>query len=126
VFIKENKLIRFIGVGVLNTIFGYSLFALFIYLGMAYPIAALFATILGVLFNFKTIGSIVFGHEGHSRLIHFIAVYTLIYILNVFGLWGLEQLSLDNKYIAGALLLAPLALVSFLLNKKYVFNKVNV
>ncbi|WP_024850587.1 GtrA family protein [Hydrogenovibrio kuenenii] len=124
--IFDKRIISFILVGILNTIFGYSLFSYFIYLGIYYPISVLLATILGVLFNFKTIGRLVFGHRDHSRIFHFIAVYTVIYVINVLGLWGMEQYGLYNKYIAGAILLIPLALLSFVLNKKYVFNQVNV
>lgn len=120
----EDRFYKFLIIGVLNTIVGYSLYALFIYLGFSYPIAVLFATVLGVLFNFKTIGRVVFGDKGNSRLFQFIAVYTLIYILNVLGLWGLEYFSIDNKYIAGAILIVPLALLSFFLNKVYVFKGV--
>lgn len=114
---------KFILVGILNTAVGYSLYALFIFLGLAYPIAVLLSTILGVLFNYKTIGQLVFSHQGSSRLVPFIFVYVLVYGLNVYGLWQLELFGLDNKYLAGAVLLVPLALVSFVLNRFWVFKK---
>lgn len=118
----DIKLIKFLLVGVLNTAFGYSVFAVFIFLGTHYTVAVFFATVLGVLFNYRTIGGIVFNHKGGSKLIPFILVYVIIYALNVFGLWSLDYLGLENKYLAGAILLLPLALVSFVLNKKFVFN----
>lgn len=122
----DKHLMKFLIVGVLNTLFGYSLFALFIFLGINYPVAVLLATILGVLFNYKSIGKLVFDHKGDSRLFHFVSVYVLIYLLNVSGLWALDIVGLENKYIAGAMLLVPLAVVSFVLNKKFVFNQVDV
>lgn len=114
---------RFVLVGVLNTLFGYGLFSFFIYLGIVYPVAVLIATVLGVLFNFRTIGTLVFGVKGNNKLMHFVFVYVVIYILNVAGLWCAEIYGLENKYIAGAVLLAPLAVISFVLNKSFVFNR---
>ena len=114
---------KFIFVGILNTIFGYSLFALFIYLGLYYPLAVLLSTILGVLFNFKTIGRLVFNSSDNGSIFRFILVYAIIYLLNIFFLWLLKKLGSENMYINGFALLIPLAAVSFLLNKFFVFRR---
>ncbi len=119
----DNHFIRFILVGILNTMVGYGLFALFIYLGLHYSLAVLFSTILGVLFNFKSIGKLVFNSNNNERIYHFIGVYILLYLLNVSGLWGLSSIGMENMYVAGAILLAPLAIISFILNKNFVFNQ---
>ena len=119
----DNHFIRFILVGILNTMVGYGLFALFIYLGLHYSLAVLFSTILGVLFNFKSIGKLVFNSNNNERIYHFRGVYILLYLLNVSGLWGLSSIGMENMYVAGAILLAPLAIISFILNKNFVFNQ---
>lgn len=119
----SKEFYRFIVTGILNTLVGYSLYALLIYLGLAYPLAVLFSTILGVLFNYLTIGKVVFVHEGESRLLPFISVYIIVYALNIYGLWQLEFIGIENKYVAGAILLVPLAALSFVLNKFWVFKK---
>lgn len=119
----DKKPFKFLFVGLLNTFVGYSLYALFIYLGLSYPVAVFFSTVLGVLFNYQSIGKLVFSHEGDSRLLPFIGVYAIVYALNIYGLWQLDLLGLSNKYIAGALLLVPLAVLSFVLNKFWVFKK---
>ena len=116
----DNHFIRFILVGILNTMVGYGLFALFIYLGLHYSLAVLFSTILGILFNFKSIGKFVFNSNNNERIYHFIGVYVLLYLLNVSGLWGLSSIGMENMYVAGAILLAPLAIISFILNKNFV------
>ena len=123
IFTSNNHFIRFILVGILNTMVGYGLFALFIYLGLHYSLAVLFSTILGVLFNFKSIGKLVFNSNNNERIYHFIGVYILLYLLNVSGLWGLSSIGMENMYVAGAILLAPLAIISFILNKNFVFNQ---
>jgi len=118
--------LRFLLVGVLNTLVGYGLFSFFIFLDLHYSIAVLFSTILGVLFNFKSIGRMVFNTNNNERIYRFIVVYTFLYLLNISGLWGLSFIGIENMYIAGAILLAPLAIISFILNNNFVFNqKVN-
>lgn len=119
---KNNKFIRFIIVGVLNTIVGYSLFTFFIFLNIHYSLAVLFSTILGVLFNFKSIGKLVFESSDNSLIYRFVGVYTIIYLLNITGLWLFELNGFTNMYLNGFILIFPLAIVSFVLNKKYVFK----
>jgi putative flippase GtrA len=119
----DKRFIRFLFVGALNTAFGYSLYAVFIFLGLHYSIAVFFSTILGILFNFKTIGILVFKN-GNNRLIHrFFAVYAVNYILNVSFLKIFKTAGMENMYINGLILVLPLAVLSFILNKKFVFKR---
>ncbi|MDB5053204.1 MAG: GtrA family protein [Bacilli bacterium] len=118
----DQQFIRFLFVGGINTLFGYAMFALFLFLHLHYAIASLFSTILGVLFNFKTTGKLVFKSNDNRLLVRFFAVYGIVYVLNVFSLKCLNLLKVD-LYISGIILIFPLAIVSFLLNKKFVFKK---
>ena len=122
-FWLKSKHIRFIAVGFMNTLVGYSLFSLFLLLNFHYTLAVFSSTVLGVLFNFKSIGKLVFNSNNNERIYHFIGVYILLYLLNVSGLWGLSSIGMENMYVAGAILLAPLAIISFILNKNFVFNQ---
>lgn len=119
---KNSKFIKFILVGILNTAFGYSLFALFIFLNIHYSLAVFLSTVLGVLFNFKTIGKLVFDSHDNSLIFRFIAVYVLLYLINISCLWFFKISGFENMYINGVVLLTPLAVVSFVLNKKFVFR----
>ncbi|MCT7554551.1 GtrA family protein [Aliarcobacter butzleri] len=119
---KNNKFIKFILVGILNTAFGYSLFALFIFLNMHYSLAVFLSTALGILFNFKTIGKLVFDSHDNSLIFRFIFVYVLLYLINISCLWFFKISGWENMYINGFILLIPLALISFVLNKKFVFK----
>ncbi|HEY6837603.1 MAG TPA: GtrA family protein [Geobacteraceae bacterium] len=118
----DSRLPKFLLVGVLNTVFGYSLFAFFIFVGLHYSLAVLLSTVLGILFNFKTIGRLVFRSHNNRLIFRFVATYGLTYLLNVVFLRILDGLRV-NMYIAGMLLLIPLALISFVLQKKYVFTE---
>lgn len=123
--IQENSFIRFLLVGIINTIFGYLIFSLFIYLGFHFSIAIIFSTLAGILFNFKTIGIIVFKSRENRLIFKFFLVYLIIYVINLIGLKALGFYS-PNRYMDQAILAPFLAVVSYLLNKKFVFNKKNI
>ncbi|MFM7712634.1 MAG: GtrA family protein, partial [Microcystis sp.] len=95
--------------GVVNTLFGYSVFALLFRLGLDYPYSLLIATICGVLFNFKTIGAIVFRDQNNRLLARFIGVYLVIYLLNAESLRIVKMLGI-NMLVAQAILVLPLAI----------------
>ena len=118
------RFVRFLLVGGINTLFGYSIFALFITLGFRYPVALVFSPILGVLFNYRTIGKLVFSQHSFDVivLLKFIMVYTVNYFLNRFAI-SLVLLIVDNVYIAGLIVILPVAVLTYLLNKFIVFSK---
>lgn len=117
----DNAFVRFLAVGMLNTAFGYSVFAASFWLGFGNTLSALLATIFGVLFNFKTTGVIVFKSRENTLIFSFFGVYALTYIFNLAGLYLLNRAGLDS-YAAAAVLALPAALMSFTLNKKLVFR----
>ncbi|CNF39979.1 MULTISPECIES: GtrA family protein [Yersinia] len=117
----EVKLVRFLLVGVMNAAFGYGCFAAFLYLGLHYSMALLLATILGVLFNFKSIGALVFGSKKNSLIFRFVAGYIVVYGANVAGIAALTSLG-ATPYLAGIALIVPMALLSFVINNRYIFN----
>ncbi len=120
--VQDKTFAKFIAVGLLNTLFGYSVFALLLFIGLHYAIATLVATVLGVLFNFKTIGTLVFKNSNNILIIKFVGVYTITYFLNIVLLKILSTWSI-NMYLAGFLLLAPMAMLAYLLNRHFVFNE---
>ena len=117
----NNRFIRYLFVGVINTAFGYLLFALLIYLHLHYSLASLLATIASVLFNFKTIGKIVFNSSNTSLIKKFLNVYSFTYLLNIGGL-SVFSIYHINMYVAGFILLALITPISFILNRNYVFK----
>ena len=117
----SKQFARFLLVGGLNTLFGYSLFALLVWLKLPYPLAIGLATAGGIALNFQTTGRLVFGGAPLSRGARFVAVYGVVYILNVAGVAALLSSGL-NLYMANALVIIPLALVTYLLQRKFVFN----
>lgn len=119
----SEQFILFLVMGGINTLFYYSLYSLLIYVGLYYAIAVVIATVCGVLFNFQTFGRIVFKDFQLRLLWRFICVYIVVCAANIAGLRLLELVGLVNKYIAGAVLVLPIALLGYVLNKTFVFNR---
>ncbi|TRU97451.1 MAG: GtrA family protein [Microcystis wesenbergii Mw_QC_S_20081001_S30D] len=126
--VKKHKFARFLLVGVLNTLFSYFLYGTLILIGLDYKYAVLLATILGVLFNFQTTGKLVFGSKNNKLIFRFVLVYVVTFLLNVEVLRivdaidiGIEQKT--KMLIAGAILLLPMAVISFILIKLFVFRE---
>lgn len=119
----EIEFVRFLAVGGINTLFGYSMFAIFTFIGFEYHRAILFSTILGVIFNYKTIGKLVFNHHHFHMIIvlKFVFAYGLSYFLNTRGV-SLVLRFIDNTYIAGGIVILPVSVAIYLLNKFFVFR----
>ena len=113
--------LRFLVVGGINTVFGYSIFALFILIGLHYVLAALLGTICGILFNFKTTGTLVFKNRDNRLIFRFFGVYSITYFLTI-GLLKLFNMAGVTPLVAGAIIVLPMGVVSFLLMKKLVFK----
>lgn len=113
--------LRYLVVGCVNTAFGYSQFAFLVYVGLPYPIASLIATIIGIIFTFKTHGKFVF-HNTNPRLIwRFVSVYGFLYVLNVSSIYCLIKF-LSNVYASSAVALVITSGVGFLLNRYFVYS----
>lgn len=125
---KKHQFVKFLLVGVLNTLFGYSLFAILILIGLNYKYAVLLGTILGVLFNFKTTGRLVFGAKNNKLIFRFVGVYVVTFLLNVELLRIADGININieqktKMLIAGAIFVLPMAAISFVLMKLFVFRE---
>ena len=130
VIIKSNKIlllfnirfIRFLFVGGINTLFGYGVFSLLILLKVYYPIALFLATVMGVVFNYFTIGRIVFRRKGREYILRFVSVYAVVYFFNLGLLKLLNQVFYLNILISQIICLLPVVLLNYFLQKRIVFR----
>lgn len=142
----ENKFVRFLLVGVLNTAFGYLMYLFFIWIGLHYALALFCGLVVGVFFNFHTIGGLVFQTKNYRMIWVFYLVYFGVYLINVGELYLLRQsgiydmilelpclefihhmpvnLTKVGDSIGQAVVMVPNSLLSFMLNRKLVFSKV--
>ena len=116
--------IKFLVVGAVNTVFSYSCYAGLLFIGLHYSLAALFGTLLGIVFNYLSTSRYVYNASSASisRAIRFVLVYCLHYFVNISCLWLLKQ-SGFNPYLSGLILIIPMAIVSFLLLNHLVYNE---
>lgn len=121
IFSQNRQFIKFLMVGAVNTIFGYGCFAALLYVGIHYAYAGMISTIAGIIFNFKSTGRVVFNSNNNSKILRFSATYFITYCIGTMGI-GLFELIRVEPYIGGAIMIFPTALLSFYLNKNFVFN----
>ncbi len=112
---------RFVLVGCLNTGFSYAIYAALLYLGLEYVAANFGALLLGILFSFRTQGSLVFRNKNSSLIYRFASSWGLIFLLNISLIYMFMQTGL-NAYWAGALALVPTTVISYFVQKFFVFG----
>jgi putative flippase GtrA len=118
--ILKFQFVRFLFVGALNTVVGYTAYALLLYLGLPYAAASLGALLLGILFSFRTHGALVFGNRDGRLIFRFAACWGIIYLVNIALIGGLTRLGLSD-YVAGGLAMLPVAVLSYVAQKFLVF-----
>ncbi|MDD4962829.1 MAG: GtrA family protein [Gallionella sp.] len=117
-------IIKFLGVGVLNTLFGYGLYAGLVLAHVPYLIALLMATVAGVTFNYFSFGRMVFKAEGGWWVFgKFIVAYSVVYIMNAFLLDKLTQDFGLNPYWGQLVCLPANVGVSWGLMRYWVYKK---
>jgi putative flippase GtrA len=84
--------------------------------------ATLISNVLGVLFNFKTIGVLVFENPNNRLFFRFVSCYILAYLLNVGIIYLLTHFAGQNDYWSGLIATPFVALFSFFYQKLFVFN----
>lgn len=118
----QVQFVKFLLVGALNTAFGYGVYAALIWFGLRPFLAVALGTVLGVLFNFQSTGWLIFGNAHPGLFWRFVLVYVLNYFVNIAALsFTMSRLGL-NAYVAGAVMLVPMALLTFILQRKFVFT----
>jgi putative flippase GtrA len=117
--------LRFGAVGLLNAAFGYAAFAVLVLVGVWPGVALVAANTAGVVFNFQTSRRLVFRagplSRGSGRALRFAVVYGTVLGLNWVLLRTLHWLGL-SVLLAQALLVLPVAAVSFLGQRLFVFR----
>ncbi len=124
-FHVDERFIKYLFVGALNTAFAYCLYALLVLIGLEPNIALTFQYVIGILWNFKTTGSLVFKNHNNMLIFKFFGCYIITFTLNSILLYILTEWVKINDYIAQALLVLPIALIAFTIMKFYVFKEEN-
>lgn len=124
-YLIGKRFIRFVLIGGINTIFSYAVYAVFLFLGFDYVVANFLALAVGILFSFKTQSAFVFYNSDNRLLGRFFICWSFIYLTNIFFIREMLMLGL-NAYVAGALAIPPITILSYLTQKFFVFRHVVV
>ncbi len=119
--LREHRFSRFLLVGGLNTAVGYSLFLIALAIMPTTFSALVVANVLAILFNFRTIGGLVFGARDPRLLPSFFGVYGVVFLYNWMGLMLLEAIRVP-PWLGGIFLLPGAVAISYLLNRRFVFG----
>lgn len=119
----DAKKIRFILIGVLNTIFSYIIFALLVYLEVKVKYALIFSTVAGVIFNYFSYKGVVFKKKASAAsFIKHISAYCVIYFLNIQILSLISRLLNLNFYLAQLICIPILVMISWVLMNRWVYK----
>lgn len=119
--------IRFLFVGVLNTIVGYGGYALLLVFGLNYFYANTISYIIGIIHSYIWNKKFTFKSRDKSILevVKFVGVYLLNYLIGLASLSLFVKIFGINEYIAGALNLFVTTLISYFGHKYFSFSKSN-
>lgn len=118
----QLQFVKFLLVGGLNTLFGCLMFSTFIFLRLPFQLANLLTLILGVLFNFKTTGILVFRSHNNALIFKFLAVYLISYAVSTSGLAIFHHYGVVNIHAAFIIMVVPTTVMTYLLLKNLVFT----
>lgn len=120
---RNLRLVKYLGVGMLNTLFGYGIYAGLVYIDLPYLIALLIATMAGVIFNYFSFGRMVFKSRGGWFVFgKFIVAYAVVYAINAAFLSILAYGFNFGAYLAQGICLLPSVAISWLLMKYWVYR----
>lgn len=119
-----NQKIRFLFVGGLNTIVGYGIYALAIFLGINYFIANIISTVLGVIHSYFWNRYFTFRSRDKAlnEIFRFISVYIISFIVGNIVLFTVVNKLQVNQYFAGMINLIFTTLISWFGHKYYSFR----
>lgn len=120
----RHRFVRFIAIGAVNTAVGFGIYASLVLAFASVPWALAGSNIFGMVFNFFTTGRYVFHNNSLRKLPAFALSYALLYCVNVAAINTLLHV-ISNKVVTQALLVLPMALISYLLLKAVVFGSMS-
>jgi putative flippase GtrA len=119
---QAEKFFKFVLVGIVNTAFGYSVFAAVYLLADSYRIAIVLATVLGIIFNYFTTGRLVFANRGAWPFVPFVVGYVVTCVVNILIVDGLVVIGLE-PLLGQAIALPFVAILSYVINDRTVFRR---
>jgi len=115
-----ERLWRYYQAGIVNTAFGYGLYALFVAVGINMYLAQIIAHVLGVAFNYFTYSRHAF-HDADVSKTRFVLSYGVNYLLGLASLWSAAQV-IPSPYLAGLIAVMVVSLINYVILRHWVFT----
>lgn len=121
----DKRFLKFIFVGILNTIVGYGSYIFLLLFGVNYIIANTLSTIIGVSCSYLLNKKITFNDSKTNKKtpFKFVSVYLVSYVVGTFNLALLVSHFGVDKYIAGFMNLFITTLISWFGHKYFSFKE---
>jgi putative flippase GtrA len=116
---RVEELIRYYGIGVINTIFGFGLYSVLIFVGLNLYIAQIIAHVIGTTFNYFTYSRHVF-QRSQRKPMSYVVAYVFNYLLGLCLLAGSHHF-FRSPYLAGFIALIIGTAINFFVLKRFVF-----
>lgn len=116
-----GRLWRYYQIGIVNTLFGYGMFALLVTAGLNIFLAQITAHIMGVTFNYFSYSRHVFQDASATKL-RFLLSYTLNYFVGLASL-AAAVLIFSSPYVAGLVAVLVASLINFIVLRWLVFTR---
>ena len=117
----ERKFVKYLFVGFMNTVFSYVIYAICVTILSRPTLSLAVSYVIGILFNFQTTGRIVFKNKNNTLIFKFFLSYLTTFFINRYFLDMLVSTFHVDKYLSQAILVFPIAMISFMLLKHFVF-----
>jgi putative flippase GtrA len=109
-------------VGTLGTAFSYGVYAALFFAGLNYAVSNFAGLVAGILFSFKMQGTFVFDNPDNRLIWRFVICWLVIYAANV--LFIRQMLASGwSGYAAGVLAVPPIAVLSYVTQRFFVFRR---
>ena len=116
-----KQLWRYYQAGIVNALFGFGLYALFVRLGFNIYVAQICSHVLGVIFNYFTYSRYAFAGDQGSKF-RFILSYAANYFISLAVLAGLAMF-IRSPYLAGLMTTVIMSVLNFFVLKRLVFSR---
>jgi putative flippase GtrA len=104
---------------VVNTIFGFGLYALLVKFGVNLYLAQIISHLLGMCFNYFTYSRHVFREKGPAKL-RFAGAYGVNYLMSL-GALAVADIFIESPYVAGFIATVSASLINYFALKYAVF-----
>jgi putative flippase GtrA len=118
-----KRLWRYYQAGIVNTLFGYGIFAGFVALGINMYVAQVMSHVLGATFNYFTYSRYAFAGHDASKL-RFILSYAVNYLFSLGCLAALSFMT-SSPYLAGLVSTVIVSATNYLVLRHLVFRSEN-